>query len=294
VGSGLGNAAKESLIIGRGCVMMHPDTRIDQGRVVRAIFRRMRYTDGKRKATRKGASHMVDNKITKQRIKNHFAYSRWKYILLAVVCVIAWDLIYSMTEYRPPREKRVHIYALSAGADNTQLQEALAQPVLDTLVDTEEVQFYAIGLTANGDYTAEMQFTTYMGAQEGDVFLCPSYKFNLLAGGENGVFAPLEGYIQAGVIDAEGLDLSRAMGVDEEGVQHVYGIPMDSLYGLLDYNIDPAQMYLCIPLYSMNMDNAARAIGTLQQLLDAPKPDWYDDYKTRQIESSRPDSLIYD
>lgn len=236
---------------------------------------------------------MVDNKMTRLRVKNHFTYSLWKYILLVVVCVVAWDLVYSMTEYRPPRERRVHIYVLSSGTDNEQLQLALAEPVLNTLTDTEEVQFFQIAITSSGDYSSEMQLSTYMAAQEGDVFLSPSYKFTIFAGGENGVFMPLDEYIESGVIDVTGLDLSSCMGTDEAGVEHVYGIPADTLYGLLDYNIDPAQMYLSIPAYSLNMDNAAQTIETLKDLLSTQKPDWYDEYKENQLKSNTPSSLIY-
>ena len=242
----------------------------------------------------KGASTMVDNKITKKRIHEHMAYSKWKYILLAIVCVVAWNLIYSMTEYRPPKEKRVHVYVLSAGADNAQLQEGLGQAVLDTLVDTEEVQFYSIGLTASGDYTTEMQFSTYLGAQEGDVFMCPTYKFYSLSRGEDGLFVALDDYIDSGVINVDGIDLEAGRDIGPDGEEHVFGIPMDSLYGLIDYNVDPAQLLLCIPVYSHNQDNAARAINTLIELLTAPKPDWYDTYKENQISSNRPDSMIYE
>ena len=39
---------------------------------------------------------MVDNKITKARVKHHFTYSAWKYVLLVALSIIAWDLIYNM------------------------------------------------------------------------------------------------------------------------------------------------------------------------------------------------------
>ena len=66
---------------------------------------------------------------------------------------------------------------------------------------------------------------------------------------------------------------------------------MDSLYGLVDYNVDPADMFLCIPLYSLNQENAVRTVNTLIEQLTAPKPDWYDSYKEKQISSYKPKSI---
>lgn len=238
---------------------------------------------------------MVDNKITKKRVHEHWAYSRWKYILLVIVCVVAWDLIYSMTEYRPPREKRVHVYTMSSGANTELMTTNLTQPVMDALVETEEVKFYAIEISAtNESYEAEMKFTTYIGAQEGDVFLMPTYKFYGFSHGEDALFVPLDDYIASGVINVGDIDLETGRDVGHDGQEHVYGIPADSLYGLIEYNVDPADMFLCIPLYSLNQDNAAATVNELIELLTAPKPDWYDEYKEKQISNYRPASMIYD
>lgn len=238
---------------------------------------------------------MVDNTITKKRIQEHWAYSRWKYILLVIVCVVAWDLIYSMTEYRPPREKRVHVYTMSSGVNTENMTANLTQPVMDALVETEEVKFYAIEISSSSEsYEAEMKFTTYIGAQEGDVFLMPTYKFYGFSHGEDALFVPLDDYIASGVIHVGDIDLETGKDVGMGGEEHVYGIPMDSLYGLIDYNVDPADMFLCIPLYSLNQDNAARTINALIEQFTAEKPDWYDEYKQRQITSGKPASMIYE
>ena len=56
---------------------------------------------------------MPDTRITKERLKNHWMYSSWKYLLLLIICIAGWNLIYSITEYQPPREKRLEVYFLS-------------------------------------------------------------------------------------------------------------------------------------------------------------------------------------
>ena len=88
------------------------------------------------------------------------------------------------------------------------------------------------------------------------------------------------------------IDLEKGKDIGMDGQEHVFGIPMDTLYGLTDYNVDPADMFLCIPLYSLNQENAVRTVNTLIEQLTAPKPDWYDAYKERQISSYKPKTIF--
>ena len=43
--------------------------------------------------------------ITKKWLKNHFAYSWWKYLVLTVACVMGVDMLFAMTAYRVPEDK---------------------------------------------------------------------------------------------------------------------------------------------------------------------------------------------
>ena len=40
---------------------------------------------------------MPDTRITKERLKNHWVYSSWKYLLMVVIFVAGWNLTYSVT-----------------------------------------------------------------------------------------------------------------------------------------------------------------------------------------------------
>ena len=68
---------------------------------------------------------MPDTRITRERLKNHWVYSSWKYLLMVVIFVAGWNLTYSVTEYKPPREKRLEMYVL-AQAYNDENVRALA------------------------------------------------------------------------------------------------------------------------------------------------------------------------
>lgn len=237
---------------------------------------------------------MINNKITMERVKHHFTYNLWKYVLLVVVSIFAWDIVFSMTAYRAPADKRVHVYILQPGADATAMEENLTAPMMERIEGLLEVTFTTIDLSQSSDYTVDMQLTTYMGAGQGDLFMTPRFRFGMYAGGEFGVFMPLDDFVDSGVIDIAGIDTSEAMATDEAGERHLYGIPMDGLYGLLAYGIDPSQMFMSIPSYSGNPTGAAQAIDYLMKTFSGEKPDWYDEYKTQQIEGSAPQSLIYD
>ena len=50
--------------------------------------------------------------------------------------------------------------------------------------------------------------------------------------------ADLTPYIENGMINVEGMDLTRGMLKNEAGETVVYGIPTDALFGLVDYSIE--------------------------------------------------------
>ena len=56
---------------------------------------------------------MADNRITKKRLKTHFAYSWWKYALAAVLSVMGVSLVFSATRYEPPADRQLTVYVLN-------------------------------------------------------------------------------------------------------------------------------------------------------------------------------------
>ena len=49
--------------------------------------------------------------ITGRKIRNHFHYSFWKYLLLIVIAMFGWNLLYTTTRYRSPENLKVEFYA---------------------------------------------------------------------------------------------------------------------------------------------------------------------------------------
>ena len=219
---------------------------------------------------------MINTKITKKRVQNHFAYSFWKYILLVALSIFGWNLIYSVTAYRPPANKTVNVYIVTyaVGEGATDKLTEMAKPAFP---DMEALNFYSIALPTDDDYYANMQLSTYIGAQEGDVFLLPTTKFNTFAA--SGLFIPLDEAIADGTIDPQGIDTSKGYltlneenaGISQSGI---FAIPATELYGLIDLGIDNRDLWIGVTAYSKNPDNALKMVNWLISTFKAEKPDW--------------------
>jgi len=82
---------------------------------------------------------MQANRISSDRVRNHFSYSWWKYLLLVIAAVMGWNIIYSTTAYKPPADKRMTVYFVthSIDSENTAvirekiLEKSLAEEATD-------------------------------------------------------------------------------------------------------------------------------------------------------------------
>lgn len=219
---------------------------------------------------------MADNRITKHRVKNHWAYSWWKYALMAVCVVCGVNIFFATTAYRAPEDKKVEIYLCSGWADAQKAQDDLWPLLMDVDAEQEEMYVANIDLSSE-DYYAVMQYSTYMAAQQGDILLLSAKEFKKYASDEvDAYFMNLLPYMQAGVIRTEELDLANVTVKDSTGEQGVFGVPADALYGLMDYGIDPAYCVLVITAYSGNEDTCAGMLQKMMEHYAIEKPDTYD------------------
>lgn len=218
----------------------------------------------------------MDTRITKSKLKNHWHYCWWKYLAAVVICGLLTDMVFAMTRYQPPANKKIELYLCNGYAEATMVHDALWPKLQEAAPDQELLSVVNINLQGDDMYS-NMQFTTYIGAQQGDVLLLPAASVKKLAGeGADGAYLELSEFIEAGLIDVGDLDLSSGMLSEEDGGVGLYAIPADTLYGLTEANCDPAGGYLVIMGYTMNPENAARTIDLLFDLYQTEKPDWYD------------------
>lgn len=215
---------------------------------------------------------MPQTKITKARIRNHFTYSWWKYLLLVCVAVFGWNLIYTSTAYRAPRDKRLDVYFVTYAVP----EETLAWFRLEILSlfpgdEIEDAEARSVAYTDESDYLGNMQLSTYIGAREGDIYLFHKDLFRSYA--QQGAFASLDEYVASGALDVKDLDVSAGVAQDDEGQEALYGIPAEALYGLLPYGIDNTDLVVTVMNYSSNVDKAVRWIDWLIDTMEAPMPE---------------------
>lgn len=228
---------------------------------------------------------MAESRVTKKWLKNHWHYSWWKYMVLAMVCILGVNLLFTTTAYRPPEEKKIELYVSNGYVDTVALKAALSGPFFERLPEQEELTVMNINL-AQEDMYAQMQFTTYMAAQQGDVLLLPrSELYKLAEGGADNVFAELTPYMDAGLIDAGRIGDGALVLRDAQGEEGVYAIAADTLYGLFDLGNIPEDSYLCMTSYSGNEESAACVMDLLFELYQTEKPEEFDD-RTNQTGGS--------
>lgn len=226
--------------------------------------------------TRTGGLNMAENRITKKWLKNHWTYSWWKYMLLAGICIMGVNLLFTTTAYRPPEHKKIELYVCNGYVDQQVLDEQVSEAFFARYPEQEEMTVMNINL-ASEDMYVQMQFTTYLAAQQGDVLLLPeSEVYKLSEGGADNAFMDLTPYIDGGVIDLQALGVQGLTLKDSAGEEGIYAIEADTLYGLFDLGNDPKDSYLCLTGFGGNEDTAAGVLDLLFELYQTEKPENYD------------------
>lgn len=216
--------------------------------------------------------------ITKARLRNHFAYGSWKYLLIIVCSIFGWNLLYTTTAYRSPENLRVDVYLQSPTATEDKVDAFLKTIWDSTVPDMETVEAIIMNATSE-DYYGSMQLSVYLMVGEGDIYILTSGDFKRYAA--QGVFVELTPYIDAGVIDVSGLDLSAGYVTmtDDEGVpvgdMGLYGIPAYALYGYMDgMLLDNRDVVLGVTAYSGNEENVVKFFNGLIQAGRGDRPEW--------------------
>ena len=227
---------------------------------------------------------MQDARITKERIRNHFTYGWWKYAVLVVAAILGWNLFYTTTAYRAPKDKRLDLYFVTYGLPET-VTDWFSQQVLALFPELEDSMCASISYMDDDNYYGSMQLSTYVGAAEGDIYIMTRERFDAFKG--MGVFVNLDDAVASGVIDVRGMDVSRGIATTEEGDRGLYGIPAEPLYGLMEqFGIDNRDLMLCVMAYSENQHIAIQFVDWMVGEMMAPKPDWLAEQEATKVESS--------
>ena len=235
---------------------------------------------------------MVKDRLTAAKLRNHIAYDLWKYVLLVVGVWFGVDLLFAQTAYRSPQDKRVDVCIMSATVTD-ELMNSFFEPLWQSAVpEMELVEGSILFPISENDPYSGMALMTGMAAGDGDIYLLPADQFKALA--TQGWFIPLDELVENGTINAEGvaLDSCRLTVVDEETKQaytHLYGIPTDSLFGLMDgLQYDNRGGVMCVATNSMNEENAVRFFNALLQAGRGEMPEWLKEARQEEAPEAQP------
>ena len=70
----------------------------------------------------------IKTPLNKNRLRNHFTYSSWKYIAIVIASIFGWNLLYTMTAYRSPEHLRIDVY-IQSGTASQETVNAFFKPV---------------------------------------------------------------------------------------------------------------------------------------------------------------------
>ena len=198
--------------------------------------------------------------INKENLRQHLHYGWWKYAIVIAAVIFGWNLIYTMTAYRPPAEKRVDFYVYAGGGKQEEMTAYLENIRQTEMSDMEAME--SVMLTNDPTYGI-MQLTTYIAAGEGDVYLLPAENFQSYA--SSGGLLPLEDVADVMThVETHGVNIDKGWRTESETRErHLYGIPATTLTGLHEYYIPTEDMYLCVTLNNGNDANSLKLLGIL-------------------------------
>ncbi len=204
--------------------------------------------------------------VNRNNLKQHLTYNWWKYALLIALAIGVTDLLYTVTAYRSPPEKKVEFYVYGY-ANGDSLNEYMERVRTESFPDMEVMQ----STTMLDDSTyGPMQLTTYIAAGEGDLYLLPRDQFISLASGS--AFLPLEEDAELmEIFDQAGVSLQSGWRKNTEtGETHLYGIPASRLPGLTQYAY-AENGFLCVLFNNGNDENTLGFLRVLcRDMLEAP------------------------
>ena len=215
----------------------------------------------------------VKTPIDKAKLRHHIQYNGWKYALLVIISIFLVDLVYTMTAYRPPEDKRIDVYIQSAGADQDAVDSIFEKMRVDLLPDMELIRSYLLVAGGSDDVAAIQQLSTYIAAGEGDIYLLRSEDFKRYA--SQGAFVDLSDAVEQGVLHTGDIDLSGGYVAIQEyddktdamiavSQRRLYGIPLSQLPGLMDeFLINNDGLYMSMTVYNGNDENVIRFMDEL-------------------------------
>ena len=189
--------------------------------------------------------------VTRLRLRNHLTYSWWKYALLVLIAVFGWNIIYTVTRYRAPEDKKVVMNVYTYG--DQEALDAYMRDVNQNLMPEME-EMYAAFVSTDDTY-GSMIYSAHLAAAEGDIHVLPRDYFQAYA--SSGAYVALEQDEELmAMLEEAGISVTQGWRAESEtGERHLYGIPCVNLPGISKYFYLPDDVYLTVLYTNGNDEN---------------------------------------
>lgn len=241
---------------------------------------------------------MPNTKLTKDRLKNHYHYTKAIYLGVIIVAAILADVLFTVTTYRSPGHRSVDIelvgvfsdtekagpieqIALEAGQAYERARDEAAGidvSAADYETTLEQVQFLTMfyDMTSEDAYYDQQRYMVSLAAQEGDIYIVDRPMMNSMI--DQGLAVDLTPYIESGLLNPGERDLSRVTypeWVDEgqpaTGKQCIYALQTDTMSGLWnELQYDFREKYMVVMVYSENIDTTVAVMQSMIEQLETP------------------------
>ena len=106
---------------------------------------------------------MPKTKMNVARWKNHFLYAKYVYIAIAVVAAMLADILFTVTAYRSPNERRVDIEFVGPYSEFGEKTAVFEQIALEAGIAYERKRDEAAGIDVNAeDYEAPLELVEFI------------------------------------------------------------------------------------------------------------------------------------
>ena len=204
--------------------------------------------------------------ITWTNIKKHMTYNWWKYILAIILVGFGVDMLFTVTRYVVPDEKKVEVYVYGYLAEDP-FNEYLQKVWDEEIPEMESVS----GLVIMPDEQyGDMVLQVRLMANEGDIYILPREQFMNVA--DNGFMMDLETDAEiASIISEKNLSVQTGKRtVEGKNGAHLYGIPISQLPGLQQYVLTE-DGFVCVYVANGNEENVLRLMRRLvRDMAEAP------------------------
>lgn len=211
---------------------------------------------------------MISLKMSKERVLNHMAYSKWWYIITLALTLVIFNFAYSVTAPRVPDWLKIDITVYGKGyLDSAGSKDWEAEMLEITDIDQKEVNLMSMSLGTNEGETYQMMevLAARMAAREDDILVLPTIYAQTYM--KQGAFIALEDYFSIDDIEnlPEEIEISNYYGMIEDGVgndakEHLFILPLDGAERFYELGINPSGMSIMILIYTENIDNAIKCV----------------------------------